>query len=138
MNCVAHDNGSTWVVVGNRGIGYSTNNGQTWALAKGGDFLKYFYSVVYNGKIWVASGKDCILYSSDGIFWTQSDTINSYSENYLCWNGTVWVSGGDQSPALRWSEDDTKTWNSNPDTVFKNVDGGNEGVVHNITCRYKV
>jgi hypothetical protein len=134
LYCVAHDNGSTWVVVGNKGIGCSSDNGQTWKLAKGGNFTTYyFYSVVYNGKIWVASGSDFILYSSDGIFWTKSDTINSRTENHLCWNGTVWVSGGLQIPAILWSDDVTRPWNSStPDTIFKN------GVVHNIACRYKV
>jgi hypothetical protein len=126
-------------VVGNKGIGYSSDNGQTWAPARGGDFTtNLFFCVVYNRKIWVASGSDFIIYSSDGINWTKSDTINSDIETHLCWNGTVWVSGGYQIPAIQWSEDVTTTWNSTPDTVFKRVDGKNIGVVHAITCRYKV
>jgi hypothetical protein len=141
LYCVAHDNGSNWVVVCNLGIGYSRNNGETWKVAEGGDFTRddSFSSVVYNGKIWVASGPYSILYSSDGINWTKSDTNISFIETHLCWNGTVWVSGGSGGyQSLRWSDDITKPWNSTADTVFKKVDGGNVGVVHDIACRYKV
>ncbi len=139
LYCVAHGNGSNWVVVGNGGIGFSSDNGQTWAPAKGGDFTTdSFSSVVYNGKIWVASGSSFIVYSSDGQYWTKSDTNNTNIETHLCWNGTIWVSGGYQSPAIRWSDDITKPWNSTPDTFFKKIDSVHLGVVHDIACRYKV
>ncbi len=140
LYCVAHDNGSNWVVVGNKGIGFSSDNGQTWvnATKNGDNITDSFSSVVYNGKIWVASGRYSILYSSDGIKWTESDTNNSQTETHLCSNGTVWVSGGWQSPAIRWSDDITKPWNSTPDTFFKTVDSVHLGVVHAIACRYKV
>ncbi len=140
LYCVAHDNGSNWVVVGNKGIGFSSDNGQTWvnATKNNDDIADSFSSVVYNGKIWVASSRYSILYSSDGINWTESDTNKSQHETHLCSNGTVWVSGGYQSPAIRWSDDITKPWNSTPDNFFKNVDGKNVGVVHAIACRYKV
>ena len=138
LYCVAHDNGSTWVVVGNKGIGYSIDNGSKWVFAQEdrNNITDIYLSVVYNGKTWVASGDGFILYSSNGISWTKSDTTNSRNENYLCWNGTVWVSGGLQTPVILWSEDVTKPWNRTSDTVF-----GNDvltGVVHGITCRYKV
>jgi hypothetical protein len=138
LNCVAHDNGSNWVVVGNKGIGYSSDNGSTWKYATKDNsrITDNFFSVVYNGKIWVASGSSFIFYSSNGQYWSNSDTINSNTENHLCWNGTVWISGGLQTPSIRWSEDVTKTWNDTPDTVFKKVSF--LGVVHDIACRYKV
>ena len=138
LYCVAHDNGSNWVVVGNKGIGYSSDNGSKWEVAtKNNIRIKdYYHSVVYNGKIWVASGLSYILYSSDGLSWTKSDTTNSF-ENHLCWNGTVWVLGALESPAIRWSEDVTKPWNNTQDTVFKSIPPI-LGVVHDIACRYKV
>jgi hypothetical protein len=138
LNCVAHDNGSNWVVVGNKGIGYSSDNGSTWnyATKDNSRITDEYYSVVYNGKIWVAIGNLSILYSSNGISWTQSDTINS-AENHLCWNGTVWISGGRQIPAILWSNNPTAIWNRTSDTVFK-VSSTLLGVVHDIACRYKV
>lgn len=140
LYCVAHDNGSNWVVVGNKGIGYSSDNGSKWIVATkdSTNITDNYSSVVYNGKIWVASGVTSIIYSSNGLSWIQSDTISTNTENYLCWNGTVWVSGGFQSPAILWSEDITKPWNRTSDTVFKNRNNPFFGVVHAIACRYKV
>ena len=138
LNCVAHDNGSKWVVAGSQGIGYSDDNGKKWEIRNDLNCT----SVIYNGKIWVASG-EYMHYSNDGKIWFPSTTNGK--TNQLCWNGTVWVCGGGvfnpppiRWPGIRWCEDVTKTWNSTADGFFNPVVNGNTGVVHNIACRYKV
>jgi hypothetical protein len=113
LYCVEHDNASSWVVVGNKGIGYSSNNGQTWNFAKG-DFTTYsFSSVVYNGKIWVASGGDFIVYSTDGIIWTNSKAIGG--GNHLCWNGAYWVCESSLVFGSILRSEDGKIWNTTSD-----------------------
>lgn len=130
VNSVAHDNGKNWVVVSSNGIGYSINNGLTWANAIDAEdnstITEFFYSVVYNGKIWVALNYNIIFYSSNGIHWNKNK--NSNNGNFLCWNGIVFVITG--SP-IQWSDNATATWNkSTPDTLLD--------VTHGIACRYKV
>ena len=139
LNCVAHDNLLTWVVVGRsgvlgrsgvyvktEGIGYSIDNGQNWYVASGGDFIKNsFDCVAYNGKIWVASGTDYILYSYNGQKWAKSNA-NAGGKN-LCWNGTIWVCGG---PPILQSVDGIN-WNSTPDPdIFNN------GYINSIACKF--
>ena len=130
---VAHDNGSNWVVVGNKGIAYSSDNGSSWVFATqdSTDITDIYLSVVYNGKIWVANGINKILYSYNGLSWTKND--NDSTGNIICWNGTVFVI---TSNPIIWSDNPTSTWNRTSDTVFK--DGLVHGLVHGIACRYKV
>jgi hypothetical protein len=133
LHCVAHDNGSNWVVVGKQGIGYSSDNGEKWYISE--DFIgKNFSSVIYNGKIWIATC-DFIVYSTDnGKSWLSYNT--SAYQDHLCWNGTVYVSGGFRQPAIK-SSNNLIEWTNTTSSVF-NITSKNQGIIHNIACRYKV
>jgi hypothetical protein len=50
--------------------------------------------VGYNGTKWVAGGPGGIIYSTDGLTWTQSTTCPLTTVNDVAWNGHYWVAVG--------------------------------------------
>jgi hypothetical protein len=58
-----------------------------------------YFSIVFNGKIWVATGvggPGTFAYSYNGINWTNApNTLNIFKYGYsIAWNGTIFLAGG--------------------------------------------
>ena len=73
-------------------------------------------------------GGETIAYSSDGITWTASTngtSIFTSSCNYVAWNGSIWVAGGNGTNSIATSPDGmTWTASTNGNSIFTNSCNG--------------
>lgn len=109
-NGVAY-NGSLWVAVGSNSpaqaaVLYSSNPSVSWNSGTIIPSMVTLNCVAWNGSYWLAGGNGAsakIIYSRDGITWSQSDTgLSGYSVsvNDLTWNGYRWVAALTDSLSL--------------------------------------
>jgi hypothetical protein len=104
-------NGSMWVVVGGRNIGYSSD-GLTWSGANRVNLTDFIVDVVWNGNMWVATSYPtykCI-YSYNGIDWsgsTSSNTVFSGQPNMfeVIWDGGKFIASGGFNSQIGYSYD---------------------------------
>ena len=124
-------NGDIWVAVGSgtNNIGYSYN-GIDWYRSSSGNLLissNVGIAVAWSGTNWIAVGQNNIMISSDGINWTNvinpPTGVNTY--NCICWNGTVFLIGGNQGTIYYSSDGNNWTvYNFQglySDTIFSDV-----------------
>ena len=96
---------------------YSTNDGVTWSVALGTQFLRYPGDVTRAGSTWIAVGDDAnpggntILRSTDGITWSVAGgTLFSSLGEGVAGNGSGrWVAVG-LTPPILYSTNDGLTW----------------------------
>ena len=116
-NTVAY-NGSLWVAggyydAGADNLAYSYD-GIQWTLSSSNMFGAQgaCNSVAWNGSLWVAGGisfvssyAKSLIYSSDGINWSESSSGNTLFSgggcNTVAWNGSLWLAGGDNTAGGR-------------------------------------
>ena len=97
---IAYGNGA-WISVWASGIYRSIDNGVTWVEVGPtiNGILCGANRIVYGDGLWIASGnpyKSPVLYSTDGITWTQNNITNDYFASILKANG-IWVAGSGNS-----------------------------------------
>jgi hypothetical protein len=106
---------------------YTYDGGNTWIQSAQGansfSFQSAFYSLVYNGQIWVAGVSSAapgatwpvnypMGYSYDGINWfgTGNSVFTTGSTTFcVAWNGSYWLAVSDTTPYLAYSTDGV-TW----------------------------
>ena len=78
----------------NDGIAYSYD-GINWNLTLLPNWAGQGNAViVWNGLLWLGSGYDKLIYSSNGIDWTLLDFIRLIDVFDIKWNGSIWLIGG--------------------------------------------
>jgi len=126
-------NGLLWIAVGSANNNTSSRaaysyDGITWtdisdAYVKG---ATRWVTVACNESVWIMGGKqvsgDCILFSYDGIHWTNAIGTGDLFQNGctgVTWNGVVWVATGSGSNSVIYSYNGATWVNSyNGDGIF--------------------
>jgi hypothetical protein len=123
-----------WVSVGNGPIStiMTSRDGKTWTdtLIYGDDYPLGGSSVAFGYDllgypIWVATGKQNTLWSSDGFTWNTSfgNPFNDYDGHCVAYNGSLWVAVGGTPDPIRYSPDG-RTWFNASGESFTGTSGG--------------
>jgi hypothetical protein len=92
--------GLTWIATSSQQLIYiSTNNGQDWSFIPNSNYngftsINSMNCSSYNGSVWIISGVNKIIYSSNALNWYLATTPNVFNIFDIAWNGTLWVAVG--------------------------------------------
>ena len=87
-------NGSVWVLAGYYNSMYYSFDGATWFTSPQG-YNNTVWQVAWGGDKFVAAAYQAVLYSYDGIYWTNLGNILGGDHTYcVAYNGSYWVIGG--------------------------------------------
>jgi hypothetical protein len=92
--------GLTWIATSSQQLIYiSTNNGQDWSFIPTSNYngftsINSMNCSSYNGSVWIISGVNKIIYSSNALNWYLATTPNVFNIFDIAWNGTLWVAVG--------------------------------------------
>lgn len=109
-----YSNDSIFLLYSENVLKYS-HDGSDWnTVTIDTEVVSYTHNPVWNGKVWVAFGKDAdgngvIITSADGITWTNVTGNTSYGDccSDLEWNNNIWVATGTTGVAY---SDDNVNW----------------------------
>ncbi len=138
-------NGTMWIAIGvGTNIIVYSYDGIVWIQSSNTIFSYSGYNIASNNissqppepivkinskLVAVGYGTNNILYSYDGIKWTNSN--NGYASNGIAWNGKMWVSVGNSSNTIAYSYD-AINWTGLGNNIFTSGGAGN-GVAWNGT-----
>lgn len=128
---IACNNGATFVAVENSPSGkiaYSTDYGNTWTEIEEAGSIRRGYGLVWgNGKFVSVGNYNAVSYSTDGITWTQSNTISGMNTNdkKIVFGAGKFVVIQCNSNVAAWSEDGV-TWK----TVDLPIDSSWKGIAY--------
>ncbi len=117
----AIDDSDRMVAVGENGLIFSSDDGETWTLRGSGVTTSQLYTVEWFNNVWIAAGYDVILRSTDGLTWSSVWTGTGVSLYAVMYDSSAgkWVAAGAPPHVLVVSTDTGLNWES------EDADGSN-------------